>query len=73
MAAIDTKLLGKPSVLSGKEGEYVDWAFVMRSYLVMLDANFENAFGVIFPSCQNRLLPRFGRFFHRDLKLGDLL
>ena len=44
MAAIDTKLLGKPSVLSGKEGEYVDWAFVMRSYLVMLDTNYETAF-----------------------------
>ena len=32
-ALIDTKLLGKPPALEGRDGEYQDWAFVMRSYL----------------------------------------
>ena len=46
-ALVDTKLLGKPPVLEGKEGEYQDWAFVMRSYLGCVNTKFRPALKLI--------------------------
>ena len=46
-ALVDTKLLGKPPVLEGKEGEYQDWSFVMRSYLGCVNTKFRPAVKLI--------------------------
>ena len=37
---VDTRLLGKPPTLAGREGEFVDWQFVVKSYLCMVDTRF---------------------------------
>ena len=37
MAFLDTKLLGKPPNLHGKQGEYADWAYITRGYVCLLD------------------------------------
>ena len=44
---MDTKLIGKPPVLEGKEGEYQDWSFVMRSYLGCVNTKFRPALKLI--------------------------
>ena len=46
-ALVDTKLLGKPPVLEGKEGEYQDWRFVMRSYFGCVNTKFRPALKLI--------------------------
>eukprot|EP00969_Alexandrium_andersonii_P046052 2020516-Alexandrium_andersonii.AAC.1 len=42
---LDTRSIGKPREFSGREVDYPDWAFVVRNYLVMLDADFGAALG----------------------------
>ena len=37
MAFLDTKLLGKPPNLHGKQGEYADWAYITRGYVCLVD------------------------------------
>ena len=37
MAFLDTKLLGKPPSLHGKQGEYADWAYITRRDVCLLD------------------------------------
>ena len=44
---LDTRLLGRPSTLTGDEGEYNDWAFVMKSYLACIDGKFIECLNVI--------------------------
>ena len=39
-STVDTKLLGRPPTLSGREGEFTDWSFVMKSYLCMVNSKF---------------------------------
>ena len=46
-ALVDTKLLGKPPALEGRDGEYQDWAFVMRSYLGCVNQGFRSALKMI--------------------------
>ena len=46
-ALVDTKLLGKPPALDGRDGECQDWAFVMRSYRGCVNQGFRSALKMI--------------------------
>ena len=39
---VDTRVLGRPPTLSQDE-EYVDWSYVMRSYLCCVNAGYRKA------------------------------
>ena len=46
-SVIDTRLLGKPPVLSGAEEEYNDWAYIMKSYLSCIAQEYTEILGAV--------------------------
>ena len=44
---VDTRLLGKPTTLHGRDGEYTDWAFIMQSYLCCISTDYQRILKVI--------------------------
>ena len=46
-SVFDTRLLGKPPVLSGAEEEYNDWTYIMKSYLSCIAQEYTEILGAV--------------------------